>query len=74
MTFVSAVASTDQLDDKIYNEFLVKTRGTRFMVSADIGEYLIEIVKNVNALRAVKRMISETPASTSVPRRPKKKK
>ena len=63
MTFVSTIASSDKVDDNIYREFIAKTRGARFMVSQDIDEYLREILKKVNALRAVKSMMSETPAS-----------
>jgi hypothetical protein len=54
MAFVAAVCTNGVASDAQMNEFLVKTRGTRFLVNTDVAGYLEELYRNAGRLRAIK--------------------
>ncbi|WP_333988734.1 hypothetical protein [Burkholderia cepacia] len=53
MTFVARVATKGNADTEGMNEFLAKTRGTRFLLSKEIADYLNEIYQNAGRLRNI---------------------
>lgn len=53
MTFVAAVSTKGNADTEGMNEFIAKTRGTRFLLSKEIADYLDEIYRNAGRLRNV---------------------
>ncbi|WP_175022574.1 MULTISPECIES: hypothetical protein [Burkholderia] len=53
MTFVAKVATRGNVDTAEMNEFIAKTRGTRFLLSKEIADYLDEIYRNAGRLRSV---------------------
>lgn len=53
MTFVARVATKGNADIEEMNDFIAKTRGTRFLLSKEIADYLDEIYRNAGRLRNV---------------------
>ena len=59
MSLVAAVCTNGVASDAQMNEFLVKTRGTRFLISKDVADYLDELHRNAVQLRAIKIVMDE---------------
>ncbi|MEF9443985.1 hypothetical protein OWS73_37010 [Burkholderia sp. 1B3(2022)] len=53
MTFVARVATKGNAEIEEMNEFIAKTRGTRFLLSKELADYLDEIYTKAGRLRSV---------------------
>ncbi|MCA8304173.1 hypothetical protein LGN24_22050 [Burkholderia seminalis] len=53
MTFVALVCTKGDASMEEMNNFLAKTRGTRFLLNKEIAEYLDEIYRNAGQLHSV---------------------
>ncbi|RQU40504.1 hypothetical protein DF142_18335 [Burkholderia cenocepacia] len=51
MTFVARVATKGNADIEEMNDFIAKIRGTRFLLSKEIADYLDDIYRNAGRLR-----------------------
>lgn len=61
MTFVAQITTEDVVRDDRVREFLLQTRGARFMVSQDMGDYLNELRRKAMELQLVKQQLQGPP-------------
>lgn len=64
MTFVAQITTEDVVRDDRVRDFILRTRGARFMINLEISDYLDELRRKAMELLLVKRTLEGPPMPT----------